>query len=319
MLQELCLATGDAFICASEAQRDLWLGYLGALGRITVDRYQHDPSLEELITVVPFGIDSDPPAATNPALKGVVPGIRETDKVLLWGGGIWNWFDPLTLIRAVGRISEKRDDVKLYFLGVKHPNPDIPEMQMAGQAVALAQELSLLDRVVFFNHDWVRYEERANYFLDADVGVSTHFASVETRFAFRTRILDYFWAGLPTVTTGGDVLAALVESSNLGRTVAPGDVDGWAATLEAVLGDDDELARIKANIESVRAELLWPRVIEPLADLAAVQGSPVSSRQNLRAMAARYRWTAGRSVLMHRGPLATAGHIISNKVRPRIP
>jgi glycosyltransferase involved in cell wall biosynthesis len=151
------------------------------------------------------------------------------------------------------------------------------------------------------------------------VGVSTHFASIETRFAFRTRILDYFWAGLPTVTTGGDVLAALVESRNLGRTVAPGDVEGWAHALQDFLDDQDELARIKANLESVRAELAWPKVIEPLADLAALPGDRVTPRQNLRAMAARYRWTAGRSVLMLRGPLATARHIISNKVRPRIP
>jgi glycosyltransferase involved in cell wall biosynthesis len=319
LLQELCLATGNAFICASEAQRDLWLGYLGALGRVTVSRYQHDPSLEELITVVPFGIDPELPVAAKPALKGVVPGIRETDKVLLWGGGIWNWFDPLTLIRAVARISEQRDDVKLYFLGVKHPNPDIPEMRMADQAVALAKELSVLDRFVFFNYDWVPYAERANHFLDADVGVSTHFASVETRFAFRTRILDYFWAGLPTVTTEGDVLATLVESRGLGRTVEAEDVEGWARALQEVLDDQDERARIAANLESVRAELLWPRVIEPLAELAALQGERVDSRQNLRAMAARYRWTAGRSVLKQRGPLATAGHIVSNKLRPRIP
>jgi hypothetical protein len=34
--------------------------------------------------------------------------------------------------------------------------------------------------------------------------VSTHYEHVETTFAFRTRILDYLWAGLPVVATGGD-------------------------------------------------------------------------------------------------------------------
>src|SRR5207244_1616744 len=79
-------------------------------------------------------------------LKGVVPGIREADFVLLWGGGIWNWFDPLTLIRAVARIAGQRDDVKLFFLGVRHPDPLIEEMAMAAQAVALADELGLTGR-----------------------------------------------------------------------------------------------------------------------------------------------------------------------------
>ena len=38
------------------------------------------------------------------------------------------------------------------------------------------------------------YDERADYLLDADVGVSTHFPHIETEFSFRTRILDYLWA-----------------------------------------------------------------------------------------------------------------------------
>ncbi|MBA2476756.1 MAG: hypothetical protein H0V40_12485, partial [Actinobacteria bacterium] len=38
------------------------------------------------------------------------------------------------------------------------------------------------------------------------VAVSAHFDDVETRFAFRTRLLDCLWAGLPVVTTRGDAL-----------------------------------------------------------------------------------------------------------------
>ena len=135
-----------------------------------------------------------------------MPGIGADDKILLWPGGIWNWFDPLTVIRAVHELSRRRDDVRLYFLGVKHPNPEVPDMAMAAEAVALADELGLRDRVVFFNFGWVPYAERGRYLLDADVAVSAHFDDIETRFAFRTRLLDCLWAGLPVVTTRGDTL-----------------------------------------------------------------------------------------------------------------
>ena len=47
---------------------------------------------------------------------------------------------------------------------------------------------------MFFNEDWVAYDDRQNYLLEADVGVSTHLDHVETEFSFRTRILDYLWA-----------------------------------------------------------------------------------------------------------------------------
>jgi glycosyltransferase involved in cell wall biosynthesis len=142
-IYELALRTGDAFVCASERQRDLWLGALGALGRIDLETYGRDHALRSLIDVVPFGLEPEPPRATRPALKGVVPGIGEHDRVLLWAGGIWNWFDPLTLIRAVAKLAERRDDVKLYFLGVRHPNPLIGPMAMGTRAVALADELGM--------------------------------------------------------------------------------------------------------------------------------------------------------------------------------
>ena len=41
-------------------------------------------------------------------MKGAYPGIDKNDRVILWGGGIWEWFDPLTLIRAVHRINQER-------------------------------------------------------------------------------------------------------------------------------------------------------------------------------------------------------------------
>ncbi len=52
--------------------------------------------------------------------------------------------------------------------------------------------------------------------------MSTHLHHVETDYSFRTRILDYFWASLPTVSTTGDALADLIERRGLGLTVRTG-------------------------------------------------------------------------------------------------
>ena len=110
-------------------------------------------------------------------------------------------------------------------------------MAMAGEAVALAEELGLRDRVVFFNFGWVPYAERGRYLLDADVAVSAHFDDVETRFAFRTRLLDCLWAGPPVVTTRGDSLGDLVVVKAPGSAVDFGDLEGWVDTLERLLDD----------------------------------------------------------------------------------
>jgi glycosyltransferase involved in cell wall biosynthesis len=285
--QLLALTTGDAFLCASERQRDLWLGLLTALGRVDIDTYVVDPTLRGLIDVVPFGLSSEPPRPTRPVLKGVVPGIAESDSVLLWGGGIWDWFDPVTVIRAVARVAETRSDVKLFFLGRTHPNPRIVAMSMPEQALEAARELGLVGTAVFFNDGWVDYDERAGYLVEADLGVSAHLDSVETRFAFRTRLLDHFWAGLPTLTTGGDVLGDLVAERNLGRALPAGDIDAWAAAIPALLDDMTERRVIAGNLESVRAELAWPRLAARVAELAAaprVAASPVSGRPQLQSL-----------------------------------
>src|SRR5690606_21753616 len=111
----------------------------------------------------PFGLPSEPPQHRRDVVKGVVPGIGPDDRLLLWGGGLYNWFDPHTLIRAVARLEERRGGVRLFFQGTKHPHPGVPEMEIVRTSRELAAELGMLDRAVFFNDTWVEYAERENY------------------------------------------------------------------------------------------------------------------------------------------------------------
>lgn len=259
-------ARGDLFLCASQKQRDLWLGQLAGAGRVNPDTYDADPSLRSLITVVPFGTAPEPPRRTAPAIKGVVPGIGAEDKVVLWGGGVYNWFDPVTVVRAVDQVRAAVPEVRLFFLGMKHPNPDVPEMAMATRTRELADELGLTGTHVFFNEDWVPYERRADYLLDADIGVSAHFEHIETAFSFRTRILDYLWADLPIVTSTGDTFGDLVAAEDLGAAVPTEDVDAMAAALTRLLTDDAERDRVRANVARVAVRYTWPVVLAPLLE-----------------------------------------------------
>jgi glycosyltransferase involved in cell wall biosynthesis len=317
LAQEVALATGDAFLCASERQRDLWLGVLGSLGRLTRDEYDRDPSLRRLIDVVPFGLPAEPPAEGDPVLKGFVPGIRKEDQVLLWGGGIWNWFDPLTPIRAIAQLAERRNDVKLYFLGVQHPNPEAEEMGMDAAAVSLAKELGVYDRVVFFNFGWVPYEQRAGFLLEADLGVSAHFDNVETRFAFRTRMLDYLWAGLPMVTTRGDVLSELVEERGLGRAVDEEDVEGWIRAIEELLGDSREYEAAKQRIAEIRPRYEWPTVVGALERLVSEQGKARPARSTGKVI--RYVWLSLVGAVIKRGVRDAFTRGVQMIRKPRVP
>jgi glycosyltransferase involved in cell wall biosynthesis len=261
----LQLTMADYVLCSTDTQRDVWVGTMAALGLISPTTYDTDPTLRRLIDVAPYGVRSDSPTHTRNVLKGVVPGIRETDKVLIWNGSLMEWFDSETAIRAVAKIAGTRDDVKLFFLGTEHPDLvtgmllDPPR-----KAVALAKELGVHDSAVFFNVGWVPYEDLGGYLTEADLGVCAGFDSLEAHVAFRTRYVDLFWAELPVVCTRGDVLAGRVEASGAGAVVAPRDVNGYAAAILRLLDDPNQYDRARCASAALKAELSWESTLQPL-------------------------------------------------------
>ncbi len=256
--QKLLLAFGDGFLVANEKQKDFLIGQLtirGGSGRLGS------------ILVLPFGLPHEPPAARGRMLRG--SRIEDTDFLLVWGGGIWDWFDPFTLLAALSKISRKRNDIKAYFPGLRPPNPDSAKMAVVDEFLAEARRLDLLDSTVFINNGWISYEDRANYLLEANAGVSLHRDSLEARFAFRTRMLDYLWAGLPIIASKGDCWADSIESRGLGITVSPGDVDGAADAILRMADDEALRKQCRERVRLMAAEYSWDELVLPLCEMLA--------------------------------------------------
>lgn len=283
----LQLRVSDLVLAASPAQKDLWLSHMAAWNVIDPEEYDKDPELSEHIAIVPFGISNqEPKATTNPYLENFTA-IKQKDPVLLWGGGIYDWFDPLTLIKAVAIAKQKKSNLRLVFMGGKHPNPDVPQNKIVQKTIDLAKELDLLDKNVFFNEGWVDYNKRANYLKHATIGVSIHTKSLETQFSFRTRNLDYLWAGLPIVTTEGDFFADLVEENNLGRVVPQKDEEKLAAAILDLLALK-ELRLAQKNCLATREQFRWSIVTEPLKEYCR---SPYRTKKNPLALKRQPRKT----------------------------
>lgn len=257
------LRAGDVFLCASERQWDFWTGMLMAVGRINPAVYVDNKMLRNLLVVAPYGVPAFPPTHRRKVLKGVWPGINADDVVVLWGGGLWEWFDPIAAVEAMNLIQRKRSDIKLFFMGVKRPNASVTTSRTAMETIKRAEDLGLANCCVFFN-DWAAYEDRENFLLEADLGLNIHRHNLETRFSFRTRMMDYIWAGLPIITTEGDPLSDLVKQNRLGMTVPCGNIELLAeAIIQAA--DAPETRRVwKNNCRSTAEEFRWDRVFEPV-------------------------------------------------------
>jgi len=259
-------STASVILCASERQRDLYTGMAAAWGLIPIQAYERDKTLDSIFKVVPFGVPNDPPKQTRHALKGAVPGVEPEDLVLIWAGGVYDWFDPTVVIKAMEIVRRQRADVKLVFLGLNNPESGQAGSARVIEARATAAGLGLLDSTVIFNGGWVPYDDRHNYLMDADIGVVSAPPSIENRYSFRTRVLDYFWAGLPVLTSPGDVLASVVAGAGCGAAMATRTPEAWASEILKICGDSALRRGMAKRSLELAAAYRWSTVLRPLVE-----------------------------------------------------
>ena len=137
---------------------------------------------------------------------------------------------------------------------------------MAEEARRLSDSLGLTDKIVFFGKTWVPYDERGAMLLEADLGVSLHLDNVETRYSFRTRVLDYLWAGLPILTTEGDAMAELVAGEDLGAVVPYGDDAAVAEAIGALVSDPERRRACASRSSAAARRFHWSLAAAPLMD-----------------------------------------------------
>lgn len=270
------LANGDAFLCSNQRQIDFWLGYAFGDEQVTPKNYLKRNLFEQLL-LAPMGIDTETPLISNKTMyRGVLKGVNKDDIIMIWNGGIYDWYDGITLIKAmeiVGRINPK---IKLIFPGTKHPNESLPKWRETRDTIKLSTDLGLTGKNVFFFENWIDYHDRIDFLLEADMAVYTHKTSIESEFSHRTRVLDHLLATLPTVASRGDFFADLIEHKRLGITVEPEDPEALAAAI-VKLAKNSELQTAKQNLEHIRADFDWKVTLEPL--VSYLKSSPAKTFQ----------------------------------------
>jgi len=282
------LLNSHHFLCANQRQKDFYSGMLTSINKINPYLLKFDKELSKIFTIVPYGIRQEKKKKDARVLRGVIPGIKESDVILIWGGVISNWFDPFILIEAMEEVVKINPSIKLFFLSTKHPNPLLMKFPKADEAEKLASRKKLLNQSIFFNKNWIPYEERHNYFLESDVGVSTHLEHFETRFSFRTRILDYIYFNTPILCSKGDFFESYIENNSIGITVTPSD-RGELKKAILSFGDKKFRENFKKNIMSVEKEFYWDTLLLPLkgklrdremqSELRIIEGAEVFSEK----------------------------------------
>jgi len=268
----------DLVLCAGQAQRRLLLEELDSIGRV-------GPSAPA-IGVVPYGLPEAPEPSRETPIRRYFPEIKESDRVVLWWGKIWSWFDPETAIEAFVPLARSRPEVKLVITAGRAPDPKTDILSLDWKARELAAKHGLLGKNVFFVDDWIPYAERHYWLQEADLGLTLHTDSPEAEFAARARYMDYIWAGLPSVLARGDDVAAEFAREGAAVLVEPGDAAAVTSRVIELLDDHDALRRAGDAAAALAERYRWDAIARDLNSMIEqVAGSPRASRSgSVRAL-----------------------------------
>ena len=258
MIRDAQVRFADVIAVAGEGQRGLLVDELDLLSG---ERMEHPD-----VVTVPFGLPEAPGAASTRPLREAFPQIGPDDPVVLWWGKVWKWFDATTAITAFARVVEQRPDARLVISAGKAPKAKFDISERTDDARALAGELGLLDRNVFFLDEWTPYDRRHEYLLDADLGLTLHGDTPEAPFAARARYMDYLWTALPCVLAGGDEIADRFGEAGFADLVPPHDVEATAAAVLRLIEEPGRRDAARRAGLALAEDYRWSSVVAPLAD-----------------------------------------------------
>ena len=263
------LRRGDILLCANEAQKKFYTGVMAQVGRINPITYGD----EDLIQIVPYGIYREKAVAKNDPVSKLVKNKKAFK--LLWFGGIYPWFDLTNLLEAV-KNANKTTPIELIMVGVKNPFNQHPDFIKRYEEVMDYIKNNNMDEIVHIT-DWVKFEDRAEWYLGSDAVVLINNIGMENTLAWRTRLVDYVWADLPIVTNGGDPMSDILEANKAVYILPDLDAKTIEKEIIKISKDKETLKQVSTNLSKVRRLFYWDKVTENLSKLISKGYKPADA------------------------------------------
>jgi hypothetical protein len=217
-------------------------------------------ALPEKCDLAPMGIRSD----GSREVPDPYPKRLRGRPILLWGGGIWSWFDVDSLLRAMAILKERVPEVALWFLAARNPSGIAIHDEPFERAIGQARELGLLGENVFFNEEKVTPERLPGYLRHCTAGVMANPPRMEAWCSWRTRLLDLLWAGKPLFGMGFDPLSERMHQVGAGTLRPCGDAEGFSSDVAGALGDPSTMAAMAEASKRLGASMTWERTLLPI-------------------------------------------------------
>jgi len=265
------LAHGDFFLVHSERQRDFLLGLLVGLGGLDAETIATGRP-GDLFGIVPNGIEEGTGGERGSG-KGpdrgfwdAKSGIGTQDPIIFWGGGLWDWLDPLRLLDATHLLKSSDSRLHVVLPGIGSPNPEVPAPEN------LEKVRNWIDRHEAHSWvhliEWLPLEQWTSALKACDLVVTLAGDTYENHLAFRSRIGDFIAAGVPFLVSGGDATAERTRQWPLAEIARTGSVDELARQIERLLETSTHTAPQHSHGDSAPPDSVCdPSTERPVLDL----------------------------------------------------
>jgi glycosyltransferase involved in cell wall biosynthesis len=239
----LQIILSDHFVVQSNVARATLITALSLAGRLRYCHYNRSARLAHLFTTIPIGFNRF--SAAHADMAHAAPGVD-----FVWSGGIWDYFDPVSVVAAIAKLHEAGNRVTVRFL---YSPPADQRLREGARLQRAIEEYAVSHLVEVLPHALSHYD-RDRYLRSARGAVCIGRDSIETYTCVRLRLRDTFLYRLPIVVDRYGASADVVRADGIGIVVDPENPDDLAEALYRVRFDDDLHGGLLANIERLRAD-----------------------------------------------------------------
>jgi glycosyltransferase involved in cell wall biosynthesis len=245
-------------------------------------RFSELDALPKKCLVLPIGVRKFP---SGTSASPYPPDLLERG-VILWGGGVWPWFDMDTLLDAFALQPDPDSSPVLFFLSPGNNRGGDADAPMR-ETLAKAKAKGLLGRNVHVNSFPVPFQDVPGYLEHCWAGILANPDSWETTISWRTRFLDLLAAGRPLLVAGHDPLGDLMTRSGAALQVEAGDSRGLAHAIGSISSPEIR-SRLGLASRRLGESLTWRRILSSWTNDLALAVPERSNRRNLLFWAARH-------------------------------
>lgn len=218
------LRLAHRFLVASETEKKVLAGILSVADH---ERLRPtDPSLDELVAILPVGLSQTNENTASPPSAGDDPAIDHAP-VFVWNGGLWNHYSPVPAIAAIAELDHEGIDARLWFL---YPRRGTPTATYRA-AVAAVESRPELSGKVRFIHGGLSLADRVDVLRSATASICLYRPHALWDLCPPMRLRETLVYRLPIIAAERGALGDIIAAEGCGATVRDLDAEGVAAAM----------------------------------------------------------------------------------------